>query len=75
MSGGRFATAITERPVPLGTVVGHGQAAVSDTYEAVENDDYASFSARLERSVGVVQVSRVAAGHPNGLALEVFGDE
>jgi predicted dehydrogenase len=75
VSGGRFATAITERPMPLGTVVGHGQAAVSDTYEAVENDDYASFSARLEQGVGVVQVSRVAAGHPNGLALEVFGDK
>jgi predicted dehydrogenase len=74
VSGGRFTTAITERPVPLGTVVGHGQAALSDIYEAVENDDYASFSAQLERSVGVVQVSRVAAGHPNGLALEVFGD-
>jgi predicted dehydrogenase len=74
VSGGRFATAITERPVPLGTVVGHGRAAVSDTYEAVENDDYASFSAQFERSVGVVQVSRVARGHPNGLALEVFGD-
>jgi predicted dehydrogenase len=74
VSGGRFTTAITERPVPLGTVVGHGQAAVSDAYEAVENDDYASFSAQFERSVGVVQVSRVAAGHPNGLALEVFGD-
>ena len=50
VSGGRFATAITERPVPLGTVVGHGQAAVSDTYEPVENDDYASFSAQLEHS-------------------------
>jgi predicted dehydrogenase len=74
VSGGRFATAITERPVPLGTVVGHGQAAVSDAYEAVENDDYASFSARFEKGAGVVQVSRVAAGHPNGLALEVFGD-
>jgi predicted dehydrogenase len=74
VSGGRFATAITERPVPLGTVVGHGQAAVSDTYESVENDDYASFSARFEQGAGVVQVSRVAAGHPNGLALEVFGD-
>jgi predicted dehydrogenase len=74
VSGGRFATAITERPVPVGTVVGHGQGAVSDTSETVENDDYASFSAQLERSVGVVQVSRVAAGHPNGLALEVFGD-
>jgi predicted dehydrogenase len=75
VSGGRFTTAITERPVPLGVVVGHGQAAVSDTYEAVENDDYASFSAQLEHSVGVAQVSRVAAGHPNGLALEVFGDK
>jgi predicted dehydrogenase len=33
-----------------------------------------SFSARFEQGAGVVQVSRVAAGHPNGLALEVFGD-
>jgi predicted dehydrogenase len=75
VSGGRFATAITQRPVPLGTVVGHGQAELTGTYEAVENDDYASFSAHYEQGVGVVQVSRVAAGHPNGLALEVFGDK
>ena len=75
VSGGRFATAITERPVPLGVVVGHAHVAVSDTNEPVENDDYASFSARLEEGVGVVQVSRVAAGHPNGLALEVFGEK
>jgi predicted dehydrogenase len=75
VSGGRFATAITERPTPLGSVIGHGQAAVSDTYKPVENDDYASFSARFANAVGVVQVSRVAAGHPNGLALEVFGDQ
>jgi predicted dehydrogenase len=74
VSGGRFATAITKRPVPLGAVTGHGKVAVSDTYEEVENDDYAGFSARFENGVGVVQVSRVAAGHPNGLALEVFGD-
>ena len=60
---------------PGSGALGHGKAAVSDTYEAVENDDYASFSARLEQGVGVVQVSRVAAGHPNGLALEVFGDK
>jgi predicted dehydrogenase len=75
VSGGRFTTAITERPVPLATVVGHGQVAVSDTYEPVENDDYAGFSARFANCVGVVQVSRVAAGHPNGLVLEVFGDK
>ena len=75
VSGGRFATAIKERPLPLGAVVGHEHVAVSDTYEPVENDDYASFSARFEQGVGVVQVSRVAAGHPNGLALEVFGEK
>ena len=75
VSGGRFATAITKRPVPLGAVIGHGQVAVSEEYEAVENDDYASFSAQFENGAGVVQVSRVAAGHPNGLALEIFGDQ
>jgi predicted dehydrogenase len=75
VSGGRFATAITERPMPLGTVVGHEQVEVSDTYEAVENEDYAGFSARFERCVGIVQVSRVAAGYPNGLALELFGEK
>ena len=75
VSGGRFATAITERPVPLGAVIGHGNATLSDRFEPVENDDYAGFSARFEQGVGVVQVSRVAAGHPNGLAIEVFGDQ
>ena len=74
VSGGRFATAITKRPVPLASVIGHGKVAVSDTYEAVENDDYAGFSAEYANGAGVVQVSRVAAGHPNGLALEIFGD-
>jgi predicted dehydrogenase len=74
VSGGRFATAITERPKPLGRVIGHGRAAVSGEYAPVENDDYAGFNARFENGVGVVQVSRVASGHPNGLALEVFGD-
>ena len=75
VSGGRFVTAIRERPVPLEAVVGHGKVAVSDTYEPVENDDYAAFSASFANgSAGVVQVSRVAAGHPNGLVLEVFGD-
>ena len=61
--------------MPLGAVIGHGQVAVSEEYEVVENDDYASFSAQFENGAGVVQVSRVAAGHPNGLALEIFGDQ
>src|SRR5919107_138272 len=39
VGGGRFTTAITERPVPLGTVQRGGEVAVSDEREAVENDD------------------------------------
>jgi predicted dehydrogenase len=74
VSGGRFSTAIPQRPVPVGPVVGHGRAPVSDAHEPVENDDYAAFTARTKDAVGAVQVSRVAAGHPNGLSLEVFGD-
>jgi predicted dehydrogenase len=75
VSGGRFTTAITERPVPLGAVQRGGVVAVSDEREPVENDDYASFSAKFASGIGVVEVSRVAAGHPNGLVLEVYGDQ
>ena len=74
VSGGRFTTAITERPVPIGAVLRGGAVQVSDEREPVENDDYASFSAKFASGVGVVEVSRVAAGHPNGLVLEVYGD-
>ena len=71
-SGGAFATAIKERPVPLGAVVGHGLAAVSDRKETVENDDYAAFTAFFGETRGSLEVSRVAAGYPNGLDFEVF---
>ena len=74
VSGGRFTTAITERPKPLGAVLRGAAVQVSGEREAVENDDYASFSARFAQGVGVVEVSRVAAGHPNGLVIEVYGD-
>ncbi|VEJ58774.1 Gfo/Idh/MocA family protein [Arachnia propionica] len=72
VSGGAFATAIKERPVPLEAVVGHGLAAVSDRKEAVENDDYAAFTAFFGETRGSLEVSRVAAGYPNGLDFEVF---
>ena len=72
VSGGTFATAIKERPVPLGAVVGHGLAAVSDRKETVENDDYAAFTAFFGETRGSLEVSRVAAGYPNGLDFEVF---
>jgi predicted dehydrogenase len=72
ISGGRLSTAIDKRPVPLGAVIGHDHAAVSNTYEAVENDDYAAFSAEFENGAGSFEVSRVAAGHANSLNFEVF---
>lgn len=75
VSGGRFHTSITERPKPLGAVVGHTRGNVSDELAPVENDDYATCNARFERCVGTLEVSRVAAGHPNDLYLEVFGSK
>jgi predicted dehydrogenase len=72
VSGGQLSTAITQRPLPLGAVMGHDHAAVSDTFEPVENDDYASFAVEFEQCVGSIEVSRVAAGHANSLTFEVF---
>src|SRR4051794_18657217 len=74
VSGGRLTPTITQRPGPPRAGVGHGRTALSDRYEPVENDDYAAFTARFAQGVGVVSCSRVAAGHPNGLAIEVYGD-
>lgn len=72
--GGTLTTVIPTRPKPLGAVVGHEGGAVSEEREAVENDDVAAFSGLLANGASAtVQVSRVAAGHPNSLFLEVFG--
>lgn len=75
VSGGRFHTSITERPKPLGRIVGHTRGNVSDEMAPVTNDDYATFNANFERCVGTIEVSRVAAGHPNSLMFEVFGSQ
>ena len=72
VSGGGFTTAIQERPLPVGAVVGHGLAEVSDTYEPGTNDDYATFTAHFVDTTGSLAVSRVAAGYPNNLNFEVF---
>jgi predicted dehydrogenase len=72
VSGGQLSTVINERPLPLGAVLGHDHAEVSDVYEAVTNDDYAAFSATFENGAGAIEVSRVAAGHANSLIFEVF---
>ncbi|GAA2199670.1 Gfo/Idh/MocA family oxidoreductase [Sinomonas flava] len=72
VSGGQLSTAIAQRPLPLGAVMGHDHAAVSDRFERVENDDVASFSAEFASCIGSLSVSRVAAGHANSLMFEVF---
>lgn len=73
VSGGQLRTAISERHLPLGAVVGHTIGALSEETEPVENDDYAGFSATFASgTAGGLEVSRVAAGHANSLIVEVF---
>ena len=73
VTGAQLTTVINRRPLPLGHVVGHAQVAVSDEYESVENDDWASFSVRFASgATGDLNVSRAAIGHPNTLKFEVF---
>lgn len=74
--GGTLNTVIPTRPKPLGAVSGRGTVAVSDEVDTVDNDDVATFSAEFANGAnGTVQVSRVAAGHPNTLAFEVYGEK
>lgn len=72
VSGGRFHTAISHRAKPSVNIVGHTRGGGGES-AAVENDDYATYSARFTNGVGTLQVSRVAGGHPNGLEIEIFG--
>lgn len=68
-----FATHVSDRPLPVGAVVGHAVSEVSDQREPVENEDVASFTATFESgAVGTFSVSRIAFGHPNALGFEVF---
>ncbi|MDR4534617.1 Gfo/Idh/MocA family oxidoreductase [Glutamicibacter sp. PS] len=72
VSGGQLSTSITERYLPVGAVTGHDLVELSNIAEPVENDDYAAFNVQFADAVGSLEVSRVAAGHPNGLSFEVF---
>ena len=74
VSGGALSTQIPKRPLPMGAVVGHGAAPVSDEVGAVENEDTAVFTARFESGLtGSFSVSRTAFGMPNGLGFDVHG--
>jgi predicted dehydrogenase len=74
VSGAVLSTQVPERPLPLGSVVGHRAAPVSDQVGEVENEDTAVFSTRFASGLtGSFSVSRTAFGMPNGLAFDVYG--
>jgi predicted dehydrogenase len=74
VSGASLSTQIGKRPLPLGAVVGHNAAPVSDELGEVENEDTASFTARFTSGlVGTFSVSRTAFGLPNGLGFDMLG--
>ena len=66
---------IKDRPVPVGTVLGHAAGVqLSDEREPVTNDDVASFVVDFANgAAGTFSISRVAWGHANDLMFEVFG--
>lgn len=74
VSGGSLVTAIPTRPIPLGMVVGHGRAEVSDERGAVTNEDTASFVARFDNGLSAtISCSRTAFGMPNGMSFAIHG--
>jgi predicted dehydrogenase len=74
VQGAVLSTQVHERPVPLGTAVGHSaDVQVSQEREPVENDDIATFTATFASgAVGTFSVSRIARGLANSLGFEVF---
>jgi predicted dehydrogenase len=72
--GALLETIIGDRPLPLGTAVGHAAGVpVSDERAPVANEDIATFTASFGGgAVGTFSVSRIAYGLPNALGFEVF---
>ena len=67
---------IPDRPLPLGTGVGHGAVAVGEERGQVENEDWVAALGRLSGGAhATLESSRVAHGHRSDYALEVFGTE
>ena len=74
--GATMGTTITERAVPLGAVVGHAKAELSDVRQAVENEDTVSFSATYASgATATVTASRAAFGHANSLGFSLFATD
>ncbi|WP_054952351.1 Gfo/Idh/MocA family protein [Flaviflexus massiliensis] len=76
VSGAQLTTTITERHLPIGNVIGHDMAELSEETEPVTNDDTAIFTATFDNgAVATIRTSRVAFGLPNDLVLTVTGTE
>jgi len=78
VSGAAMMTSIKERPVATGHVTRGTALDTGDsdnvTYEPVENDDVATFTAHFASgAVGTFSCSRVAWGLPNSLMVDVLG--
>ena len=75
VGGAAFTTKVTERYLAAGTTYGHARAELSDVKEPVENDDVATFTAHFASgAVGTFSISRVAPGHANSLAFDLFAE-
>ena len=73
VGGAAFTTKVKERYLASGTTYGHARAELTDVKEPVENDDVATFTAHFASgAVGTFSISRVAPGHANSLAFDVF---
>jgi predicted dehydrogenase len=74
VAGGNLSIQVDKRPLPLGAVVGHNAAPVSDELGDVENEDTATFTGRFSSGLAATfSVSRTAFGSPNGLGFDVYG--
>jgi predicted dehydrogenase len=74
VSGAALTVQVGKRPLPLGAVVGHEAAPVSEETAEVDNEDSAVFSARFRSGLAATfSVSRTAFGMPNGLGFDVYG--
>ena len=74
VTGATLPIVIPERPVPLGTALGHAAVEVGEKREPVTNEDVATFVAEFASgAAGTFSVSRTAMGHPNTLGFTVFG--
>ena len=71
--GAVLSTVIGERPLPLGTAVGHAAVAVGEEREPVENEDLVTLTATFASgATGTLSASRVAYGLANSLGFELF---